>query len=153
MPKILVTGAKGLYQKGGTTGATGTAGTLSGHRSMVETITAAKTLDAEDSGKVFLVGTDALTITLPATKSGLDYTFVNSGADGGVLITISPNSSDALHGTITLAASVVELSGTDDKDLLNTKTTANTGDMVRIVGDGNAGWYVVGSTGIWASET
>ena len=153
MPKILVTAAKGLYQNTGTAGATGTNGTLSGHRSMVETLTANKTLDAEDSGKVFLIATDSLTITLPATKSGLDYTFVNSGGDGNNIITISPNASDALHGTITLAASVVELSGTDDKDLINTKATANTGDMVRIVGDGSAGWYVVGSTGIWASES
>ena len=66
--------------------------------------------------------------------------------------TISPNSSDAIHGTITLAASVVELSGTDNKDLINTKATATTGNSVTIVGDGNTGWMVTGSTGIWASE-
>ena len=149
MPKILVTGTKGLYQKGGTTGATGTAGTLSGHRSMVETITAAKTLDAEDSGKVFLVGTDALTITLPATKSGLTYTFINTGADGAVLITVSPNASDAIDGTIANAAADSVCTGTDDGDLTNTKATANKGDRVTLVGDGSAGWYIVEGVGIW----
>jgi len=126
--------------------------TVFGGKSAVETITAARTLTVEDSGKVFLVGTDALTITLPATVAGVTYTFLNSGADGNNIITISPNASDAIHGTITLAASVVVLSGTDDKDLINTKATATTGDTVTIVGDGSTGWMVLASTGIWASE-
>ena len=68
----------------------------------VETITASKTLSYIDSGKVFLVGTDALTITLPATKTGVKYTFVNSGAAGNNIITISPNSSDAIKGNLCL---------------------------------------------------
>ena len=150
MPKILITGAKGLYQNGGTSGATGTNGTLSGHRSMVETLTANKTLDAEDSGKVFLIGTDAKTVTLPATNSGLTYTFVNTGADAAVLITISPNASDAIFGTIANSAADSVCTGTDDGDLTNTKVTANKGDRVTIVGDGSAGWYIVEGVGIWA---
>lgn len=118
----------------------------------VETITASKSLLASDSGKIFLVGTDALTITLPATSAGVEYTFINSGADGNNIITISPAAADAIHGTITLGASVVELSGTDNKDLINTKASATTGNSVTIVGDGVVGWYVKNSTGIWASE-
>lgn len=118
----------------------------------VETLTASKVLTRKDSKKIFLIGTDELVITLPATVKGLEYTFINSGADGNNIITISPNASDALHGTITLAASVVELSGTDDKDVINTKNTANTGDMIKIVSDGIEGWFVLASTGIWASE-
>lgn len=124
-----------------------------GNGVVVEVISANKTLDAADSGKVFLVGTDALTITLPSTAAGLVYTFVNSGADGNNIITISPAAADAIHGTITLASSVVELGGVDDKDLINTKATAKTGHFVKLVGDGSAGWYVVGSSGIWASES
>lgn len=118
----------------------------------VETLTASKVLTRKDSKKIFLIGTDELVITLPATVKGLEYTFINSGSDGNNIITISPNASDALHGTITLAASVVELSGTDDKDVINTKNTANTGDMIKIVSDGIEGWFVLASTGIWASE-
>lgn len=118
----------------------------------LETITTSTTLTEGDSGKTFLIGTDALTITLPATVAGVTYTFINSGADGNNIITISPNASDAIHGTITLAASVVELSGTDNKDLINTKATATTGNSVTLMGDGSAGWYVTSSTGIWASE-
>ena len=41
------------------------------HGNYVETVTASQTLSYNDSGKVFLVGTDALTITLPATKLSL----------------------------------------------------------------------------------
>jgi|TARA_Y100000310_G_scaffold325540_1_gene389160 hypothetical protein len=118
----------------------------------VETITASQTLSYNDSGKVMLVGTDALTITLPATKAGIRYTFVNSGADANNIITISPNSSDGIWGTITLAGSVVDLGGVDDKDLINTKSSSIKGDTVTIIGDGSVGWYVISSTGVWAAE-
>lgn len=119
---------------------------------IVETDTVNKTLDAKDSGKVFLMGTDAKIYTLPATVKGLVYTFFNSGADGNNTLTVSPNTSDAIHGTITLAATVVVLSGTDDKDVINTKASSTTGDSITLVGDGVTGWFVKASTGIWASE-
>ena len=121
----------------------------------VETITASKSLDVNDSSKTFLVGTDALVITLPSTVLGLRYKFVNTGADGAAIITISPAAADGINGTITLAASVVELSGVVDKDLINTKATATTGNSVTLLGTGIAGtkaWVVENSTGIWASE-
>lgn len=91
-------------------------------------------------------------MTLPATIAGCRYTFTNTGADGGNIITIAPNVSDYIAGTITLAATVVDIGVIDDKDLINTKTTSITGDSVTIVGDGVAGWFVLSSTGIWASE-
>ena len=112
----------------------------------IETITASQTLSYNDSGKVFLVGTDALTITLPATKAGVRFTFVNSGADGAVLITVSPNSSDKVIGTI----AAVSMTASDDGDLTNTKVTANKGDWATIVGDGSDGWYIIGGDGVWA---
>ena len=112
----------------------------------VETITASKTLDYSDSGKVFLVGTDALTITLPATKAGVRYTFINSGDDDAVLITVDPNDSDKIIGTI----AAVSMTASDDGDLTNTKSGANKGDWVTIVGDGDAGWYITGGDGVWA---
>lgn len=121
----------------------------------VETITASKSLTVSDSGKTFLVGTDALTITLPSTILGVRYKFINSAADGGAIITISPAAADGINGTMTLAASVVELSGTVNKDLINTKATATTGNSVTLIGTGIAGtkaWMVENSTGIWASE-
>ncbi len=121
----------------------------------IEVIAANKTLTTEDSGKTFMVATDALVITLPSTIDGLEYTFINSGADGNNIITISPAAADGISGTVTLAATVVELSGVIDKDLINTKASSISGDTGTIVGTGTAGteaWLLKGSTGIWASE-
>lgn len=119
----------------------------------VETITANRTLRVEDSGKVFLIATDALTITLPSTVAGLDYTFINTGAAGNNIITISPQATDGICGTITLASSVVTRVGTVDTDLVNTKATSTKGNSVRIIGTGVVGtgaYNIVSSTGIWA---
>lgn len=121
----------------------------------IETIAANATLTTEDSGKTFLVATDALVITLPSTAEGLEYTFMNEGADGANIITISPAAADGISGTATLAATVVELSGVVDKDLINTKASSISGDTATIVGTGTAGteaWLLKSSTGIWASE-
>ena len=112
----------------------------------VETVTASQTLSYNDSGKVFLVGTDALTVTLPATRAGVRFTFVNSGDDDAVLITVSPNASDKIMGTI----AAVSATASDDGDLTNTKSGANKGDWCTIVGDGNEGWYIIGGDGVWA---
>ena len=82
----------------------------------VQSITASKTLTAGDSGKVFTVATDALVITLPACEAGLKFTFVNTGADGNNIITLSPAATDGVWGTITLSGSVVDLGGVANKD-------------------------------------
>jgi hypothetical protein len=119
---------------------------------IVEAIIANKTLVLGDSGTVFLVGTDALVVTLPATSKGTSFTIVNSGADGNNIITISPNSNDAVIGTIANAAADSVSGGVDDKDIINTKATANKGDRITLVGDGDAGWYITEGVGIWASE-
>ncbi|WP_428743248.1 hypothetical protein [Tenacibaculum sp.] len=118
----------------------------------VETLTANKTLTVEDSGKTFNIGTDALVITLPATALGLKYTFRNIGADGNNIITISPNAADAVFGTVQNAAADSVASGAADKDIINTKATANRGDFITLEADGVDGWYITGGVGIWASE-
>lgn len=119
----------------------------------IEKLTASKTLTNADSNKVFLIGTDALVITLPPTEMGLKLTFINSGAAGNNIITISPQAADGIAGTITLASSVVTRVGTVDVDLVNTKATSTNGNAVTIMGTGVAGtgaWYILSSTGIWA---
>ncbi len=116
-------------------------------------ITANTTLTKGDSGKTFLVATDGLVITLPPTVSGCEYTFVNHGAAGNNIITISPQATDGIAGTITLASSVVTRVGTVDTDLVNTKATSTKGNAVTIFGTGVTGtgaWYIKKSTGIWA---
>jgi len=118
----------------------------------METITASKTLTVEDSGKSFFIGTDALVVTLPATIKGLEYTFINSGADGNNLITLSPDAVDGIFGTVANAAADSVSGGIIDKDIINTKVTANKGDSITLVADGVDGWYIKNGVGIWASE-
>jgi hypothetical protein len=102
------------------------------------------TVLASESGTVFAIATDAKVFTLPATAAGLFYTFVNTGADGAVLLSISPAAADA----------IMFVTSVDDKDLLNTKATAVEGDAVTIFGDGGQGWVVVGAPqGTWAKES
>lgn len=119
---------------------------------LIEVITESKTLSYEDSGKTILIATDSLVVTLPATKAGVEYTIVNSGADGGNIITVSPNADDAIFGSVANAAADSVAGGTADTDFINTKATANKGDYIKLKGDGADGWFIVGGVGIWADE-
>lgn len=108
-----------------------------------ESVAANKTLDNQDTGKVFYVTADAKTITLPAVE-GMEFRVVNAGAYGTVAVNISPNASDGIIGP--------DLTDTDDKDLINTKATAQRGDYVQIGGDDATGWAVTRLVGTWAKE-
>jgi len=108
-----------------------------------ETVSDNKTLDKLDDGKVFFVDTDAKAITLLAVE-GIACRIVNAGAYGAVAVNISPNANDMIEGP--------DLTGVDDKDLINTKATANRGDYADIeYGDAN-GWLVRKLKGTWAME-
>ena len=98
-----------------------------------------------DSGKIFEVeGGNDITFTLPSIAVGNVFTFVYTGGGANGQITISPA---ALDG-ITYAGSA-----TDDKDLINTKATAERGDYVKIASlDGVVAWQVIESKGLWAKE-
>jgi len=145
-----LTGAVTMSSTLSVAGAITTSAAISGTDSLI----AAVTLDATDCGKILFVtdAADGDAITLPATIAGCEYTFMFVGSDDGALIDISPNANDAAHGSCTLAASVMELSGTDDADFGLTKSGANTGDTMTIMGDGTEGWYVTTCTGIWANN-
>jgi len=122
---------------------------------VVEVVTDNRTLTAADSGKTFLIATDAKVFSLPATGAGLEYTFINFGAAGNNIVTISPVAADGISGTITLAATVVVDAGVVDKDLINTKASSQCGDTVKLLGTGVTGtkaWIIIHSTGIWAAQ-
>ena len=122
---------------------------------MAVDVTEAKTLAEKDCGVVQNVITDGLTITLPATTVGFSYTLRNggvpatngptrSGDDGSVAVTASPNASDKIMG--------MEVTSADNKDFVNTKSTAKVGDELTLDADGVNGWNVVGVAGTWAKE-
>lgn len=111
---------------------------------VVETISDNKTLDAEDTGKLFWVDTDAKTITLPATATALDCVIVNGGAFGTVAVNVSPQADDKIMGP--------DIAGTNNKDLINTKATAQRGDRVSLYSGHTDGYVVRELVGTWAEE-
>lgn len=102
-----------------------------------------KTLDAQDSGKVIFVTADTKVITLPAV-TGMKCRVVNGCAYGVAAVTVSPNASDGVKGP--------DLTAVDDKDLINTKATANRGDLVDLEYGDATGWAVTKIIGTWAKE-
>jgi hypothetical protein len=92
------------------------------------------------------IATDAKTLTLPAVTVGSSYIIVNSAADAGALLTISPNSSDQFLVDIAGAA------GTDNKDIINTKATQSRLDYVHLMGIDAIGWMIADIRGTWVDE-
>ncbi len=114
-----------------------------------------KTISEDEMGAVVTMATDAKVITLPKISAailGKELTFINTGADGNNTLTLSPDAADGINGTIANAAADSVASGVVNKDLVNTKATANKGDYVRIRAVALTAWYIVGGVGIWASE-
>lgn len=103
-----------------------------------------KTLDAQDSGKAFFVDTDAKTVTLPAVEGMAGIRVVNIGAFGTVAVTVSPNANDMVEGP--------DITGADNKDLVNTKATARRGDYIDFEYSDANGWVVTKMVGTWARE-
>ena len=106
-------------------------------------VATATTLDDTYSGKVIFVTDDAGVLTLPAVE-GMAFRVVNGGAFGTVLVTLNPNGSDLIKGP--------GISALDNKDLLNTKATANRGDYVDVGYADATGWCVTAMKGTWARE-
>lgn len=130
------------------------------------TITSSVTLTEADAGIDYNIATDALTVTLPlitADNIGMEFLFRNTGAEGNNIITLSPNAADGIYGTLSFGTGTnasantadslcLEASGTVNKDLINTKATANRGDWVRLRAVATTQWWIEGGIGIWASE-
>ena len=110
----------------------------------IETKGSNYTVTTSDSGKTFVSETDGVVFTLPAIAIGYSFKFVNNAPDGQNTLTISPNASDG----ITYAGS-----STDNKDLINTKSTSKQGDYVVISSlDGTVAWQVTEVRGTFAKE-
>ena len=114
------------------------------HEGLVaETVSANKTLDNEDTGKVFFVDTDAKVVTLPAVAA-MSFRIVNAGAYGTVAVDVAPNASDLMISK--------DEAGTDNHGLINTKTTACRGDYIHVEYGDATGWIVTQMVGTWADK-
>ena len=86
-----------------------------------------------------------MVFTLPAIAIGNVFTFVNTAPDATNTFTVSPNSSDGILYLGSL---------TDNKDVINTKSTSKVGDYVTIASlNSTAHWTVVDVQGVWAKES
>jgi len=82
MPTIIVDPKKGLHQKAATS--TEPAGSLSGHKNVVKTLTGATTLTETDSGKTFLLSLSEGTVQFPV-KPGWHGEFIITGSCAAVV--------------------------------------------------------------------
>jgi hypothetical protein len=113
---------------------------------LAETLSTAKTLTIQDTGKVFFATEDDTVVTLPVTATALKgVVIVNAGAYGEVGLSLTPGSDDKIQGP--------DIAGADDTDLINTKDTANRGDFVELfLGEAN-GPVISRMKGTWATDT
>ena len=97
-----------------------------------------------DSGKTFLSNTTNVVFTLPSIAIGNVFTFINTAADGGNNLTVSPATLDGILYLSSL---------TDNKDVINTASTSKVGDYVTIASlNSTVFWTVVDVQGVWAKE-
>tara|TARA_R100001530_G_scaffold22350_2_gene18457 strand:+ start:613 stop:1044 length:432 start_codon:yes stop_codon:yes gene_type:complete len=111
------------------------------------TSTLAIVTDSVQMGSFIEVSADAQTLTLPAVVPGTSFIIVCTAADGGALLTISPNASDKFVVDAAGAA------GTDDKDLILVKATQKKHDFVHLVGLHADGWMIHNKRGVWSDES
>ena len=115
----------------------------------VENVTAARTLTANDSGKIFTLDQDAsFDITLPAAAdagAGWHAKFILTDAGSGTVKVIPDTSEDSLFGMIAPAddgtAGASAESGVDE--LIWVASTAAPGDWAELMCDGS-NYYVYG---------
>lgn len=112
-----------------------------------ETLSATKTFDAEDCGKLFCVDSDGDgdALTLPAIATGLSgITIMAVSAFGTTAVTIDPAAADMILGP--------DITGADNKDLICTKATQRRGDYVTLIAGDADGYMVTEMRGTWARE-
>jgi hypothetical protein len=151
-------------------GVFGVSGMLAYKQYIVETKANGATMAANESGGLVFQTTGTTTpgdtvVSLPATATGLVYTFVWLGAAGSGFH-ISPNASDRIAGSLVDVANGNAVTagdtdgggagnvgrGIDNKDLI-LKTGSKVGDRVTLVADGTDGWVILDALGNWDFES
>ena len=107
-------------------------------RKNVHNLTAAYTVLASDSGKVFTIDQDAtFVITLPSDQEGLNYKFILTDAGSGE-VHITSGASNGIKGF-----SMDPTTGINAVDSVLVEIVASTaviGDYVNLVNDGTTWW-------------
>ena len=111
----------------------------------VETLTAASTLTAEDSGKTLLLNlTAGFATTLPEPVAGMRFKFILAAAITGDMTVVTNGGANIFQGGIVVnGASVV---ATDADTITFANAAEVVGDYVEIESDGTY-WWLVGGYG------
>lgn len=119
--------------------------TLDGSSS-VETLAAAKTLVATDSGKTYFLGAaGGFTVTLPEPAAGLNFEFKVSVAPTTAYIIATNGGDNIMIGSVS-CSTADDLGASDaNADVINfVASEAIVGDWIRMVSDGT-NWYFSGN--------
>ena len=120
-------------------------------RGEVEVISAAQTLTAADSGKVFILDAAAgATVTLPALEEGLYFKFIVGAAFATTNWVIDSAEGDNINGIIADMGATVAGVVAGAEDQINFVASAESiGDWVELIADSaNSQWIVTGMCAI-----
>jgi hypothetical protein len=111
-------------------------------KGVVEVLSAAQTLTAADSGKIFIMSAAAgKTITLPALEAGLSFKFIVGAAFGTSDWILDSAEGDNIEGVLIVNGASVIASGEDQVNFVNSAETV--GDYAELYCDGT-NWFVYG---------
>lgn len=102
------------------------------------------TIAASESWTVFVATAANVEFILPPTEDGLVYTVVSQVPSAGVGVQVSPVAADKIMGN--------GFTSLDNKAAINTGATDREGDTITLLGNGTTGWFILGTSGIWARE-
>ena len=109
----------------------------------VETLAAAQTLTAADSGKTFILKAAAgATVTLPSLKAGVHFKFIIGSAFATTNWIIDSAEGDNIEGLLIVDGASVPASGEDQINFVN--SAESIGDHVEFACDGT-NWFVTGA--------
>lgn len=111
---------------------------------VTETLAAAYTVKANDTGKVFLLDAAAgATVTLPSLAYGLNFKFVVAAAFATSNWVVASAEGDNINGTLLVNGAVVAAAGEDQINFVASAETV--GDTIEILADvDNSQWIVSG---------
>jgi hypothetical protein len=117
----------------------------------VQTLTAAATLTAADSGTTYILkAAQGKTITLPALKSGVHFKFIVGSAFASTNWIIDSAEGDNIEGLLIVNGASVVAEGEDQINFVNSEETV--GDYVSLSCDGT-NWFVSGAGNLAGSIT
>ena len=109
----------------------------------VQTLAAAATLTAADSGTTYILKAAAgATVTLPALKSGINFKFIVGSAFATTDWIIDSKEGDNIEGLLIVNGASVAAAGEDQINFVNSAETV--GDHVSLSCDGT-NWFVSGA--------